>query len=89
MIYLTAIFLPPLYFFIKGRWVSGIIHSVLWLIAVALCLSLLGAVVGFPLYFVSSICAVWDLRKRMVEEQATLMANKMAEAMRQQPPRLP
>lgn len=82
MIYLIAIFIPPLYFFIKGRWVAGIIHSMIYLLALILFFSIIGAVVGFPLYIISAVCAVWDLRKHMMEEHATLMAKKMAEAMR-------
>jgi len=82
MIYLVAIFCPPLYFLIQKKWVSFVFHSINYLVALVLCFSILGIVVGFPLYLISAVCAVWDLRKRMAEEQATLIAQKMAEAMR-------
>lgn len=85
MIYLVAVFIPPLYFFIKGRWIAGIIHSILYFFAIVLCISMVGVIVGFPLYLISAVCATWDLRKRLVEEQTTLLAKKMAEAMRQPP----
>ena len=86
MIYLLAIFCPPLYFLVQKKWVSFVFHSILYLVALALFFSIIGIVVAFPLYLISAVCAVWDLRKRMVEEQATLIANKMAEAMRNPPP---
>jgi hypothetical protein len=90
MIYLIAIFVPPLYFLIKKKWVAGVIHCILCLIALVCTMTIVLAIIGIPLWFVSATCAVWDLRKQLVEEQATVMAQKMAEAMhRPQPPQMP
>jgi hypothetical protein len=83
MIYLVAVFLPQLYFLIKGKWVGFIIHSIIGVVAIFLTITLVGAVVGIPLYFLSSVCAVWDLRKQLQMEQATAIAEKMAERMTQ------
>ena len=87
MIYLVALFIPQLYFLIKGKWVSFIFHSIIGLIAIILIFSMIGAIIGIPLYFVSSICAIFDLRKQLMNEQATAIAEKMAEKLHQMPPR--
>ena len=84
MTYLIAIFFPALYFLMKQKWISFIIHSVIGIIAMILIISILGAFLGLPLYFVSSICALWDLRKQLQEEQAMAIARHMHRAM--QPP---
>jgi hypothetical protein len=83
MIYLIAVFLPPLYFLIKKRWVSFVIHSILCFISLGLVITMVGAIFGIPLWLISAVCAVWDLRKQLMEEQATIMAKKMAEAMKE------
>ncbi len=83
MIYLTAIFVPPLYFLIKKRWVACLIHSVLYLVALVYTMTIILAIVGIPLWFISATCAVWDLRKQLMEEQATVMARKMAAVIRE------
>jgi|GEM_PF-6468132 UPF0716 family protein affecting phage T7 exclusion len=87
MLYLVAVFIPQLYFLIKGKWVSFIIHSIIGLIAIILICTMIGAVIGIPLYFVSSVCAVFDLRKQLMNEHATAIAEKMAEKFQQMPPR--
>ncbi len=86
MIYLVAMFLPPLYFLIKGKWVGFIIHSIIAFIALCLIITVGGAPIGIPLYFVSSVCAIWDLRKQLQMEQATAIAEKMAEKLNQTRP---
>lgn len=83
MIYLVAIFISPLYFIIKGRWGAAILNSIFYGTAVLLLLTFVFAIAApFP-WMIAAIHAVWDLRKQMMEEHATIMAKKMAEAMRQ------
>jgi hypothetical protein len=41
---------------------------------------------SFILWFICSIVAVWDLRKRVAHEQAEILSTKMAEKMRQAHP---
>lgn len=78
---LLAIFFPPGYFFAAGRPLAGVIHLVLWLLSIALLFTFIFTLVGVFLWFVQAALAIWDLRKRLVEEQATVMAQKMAQAM--------
>lgn len=84
MIYVIAVCIPQLYFLIKKRWIAFIIHSIIGIIAVFLIVTMVGAIIGIPLYFISSISAVWDLRKQLQEEQAVAIAEKMAEKMQVQ-----
>lgn len=85
MIYLLAVFLPPVYFMLKSRWVAASVTGAICFVAFILTLSMVGAIVGIPMWFVCSACAIWDLRKQLIEEQASVMAKKMAEAIRQPP----
>jgi hypothetical protein len=87
MIYLVAVFLPPIYFFIKGRWIAGIFSSLVCLFGLVCIATMFGAVVGVPLWMITSVCAVWDLRKRITDENTTMLAKKMAEAMRAETPK--
>ncbi len=87
MIYLVAIVLPPLYFFIKGRWIAGVLTTISCLVALVCIASMIGAPIGIPLWFIASICAVWDLRKRLTDENTTMLAKKMAEAMQTSAPK--
>jgi hypothetical protein len=93
MTYLIAIFVPPLYFLIKKNWLGFIITGLLLLLSPILFMMVVLAPVALILWALCSICAVWDLRKRLMHEHATIIAQKMAEVMRQQqsmpvPPRL-
>jgi hypothetical protein len=74
---LAAIFCPPLYFLIQGRPIAAVIHLVFWLISIVT--FFIG--IGILIWFVQVSLAGWDLRKQLMEEQATIMASKMAEAM--------
>lgn len=76
-----AVFIPPVYFMMKQRWIAFTIHSIIYLFAIIFTLTVVGAVIGIPLWFISATCAMWDLRKQLMEEQATIMAEKMAEKM--------
>ena len=80
MIYLVAVFIPPLYFLLNKRWFAFVAHSVVSLVAIVLCMTVVLALLGVPLYCVSSACAVWHLRRRLMDEHATMIASRMAEA---------
>ena|SRR5689334_14015001 len=99
MSYLLAVFLPPLYFLTKKKWVAFIVTSFLLLLSLMFYIMVVLAPVGFILWALSAGFAVWDVRSSMMHEAADMladkMATKMAEAMRQQqqppaaPPTLP
>ncbi len=86
MLYLTAIFISPLYFAIKGKWGACLLNSLFYGTAVLLLVTFIGAFLAPIPWFVAAVHAIWDLRKQLMEEQATIIADKMAAAMRQSPP---
>jgi hypothetical protein len=77
---LMILFLPWAYFFTAGRPVAGAVHFVVWLISIPL-FFVFG--LGIIIWLVQVTMAGWDLRKQLMEEQATAIATKMAETMRQ------
>ena len=92
MIYLVAIFIPPLYFLIKKKWLALIGSLVAFFFAVIFAIMMILIPLSLILWALCSFFAVWDLRKRMVHEQADILATKMAEKMREAqttPPVLP
>lgn len=80
MIYLVAIFLPPIYFFTKNRIFAGIFTSLLFVASIIFYIMVVLAPVGIAFWFLSAIVAVWDLRKRLMREQAKMIAQEMAAA---------
>lgn len=87
MIYLVAIFIPPLYFLIKKRWSALIGSLVAFFFAVIFAIMMVLLPLSFILWGVCSIVALWDLRKRVAHEHAEIIAVKFAEKM--QPPQKP
>jgi hypothetical protein len=78
MMMLLAIFFPPGYFFAAGRPVAGVVHLVVWVISILLLFAFL---LGIFVYFIQAALAMWDLRRVIQLEQATAIADKMAERM--------
>ena len=74
---LCAILCPPLYFLLQGRTLAAAIHFVFWVLSILTALIFIGVII----WFIQSSMACWDLRKQLMEEQATIMAKKMAEVM--------
>lgn len=92
MIYLVAIFIPPLYFLVKKRWGAFIGSLVAFFFAVIFAIMMVLLPLSFILWGICSVVAVWDLRKRVAHENADMLATKMAEKMREAqatPPMLP
>lgn len=93
MMYLTAIFVPPIYFLIKKRWVGFVVTTGLFFLSLIFFIMVVLAPLGLILWGVSATCAVWNLRKELMHEHATIIAEKMAakmtETMRQQQPAQP
>ena len=92
MIYLVAIFIPPLYFLIKKRWLALIGSMVAFFFAVIFAIMMILLPISFILWGICSVVAVRDLRKRVTHEHADILATKMAEKMREAqttPPALP
>jgi len=64
MMYLLAVFVPPLYFLVKKKYLAFLVHTILCLSAIPL-LFFFGF--GIILWVISMICALWDLRKQLME----------------------
>lgn len=74
---LSAILCPPLYFLLQGRPVAAGVHLIFWILSILTALIFIGVII----WLIQSSMACWDLRTQLMEEQATIMATKMAEAM--------
>lgn len=81
---LVAIFCPPLYFFLRGKVLAGVVHSVLYFLAL---LTLIFGV-GFFFWLAGVVHAYWDLahvkQEQMIQRQATLIAEKLGNQQREE-----
>jgi uncharacterized membrane protein len=88
MTYLVAVFIPPLYFLIKRKWVALVVSSFLLVLSLFLAMTVVLIPVSLILWGLCAVVGVYDLRKALMHEHATIiaekMASKMAETMRQQ-----
>jgi hypothetical protein len=83
LIILTIFFVSPLYFAIRGKWLAFAFNSICYLIAVVCLLSLVGAIIA-PFFWIFGVAhAMWHFRRDVMEENATILARKMAAAVRQ------
>ena len=83
MIYLIALFIPPLYFLIKKKWLALIGSMVAFFFAVIFAIMMILLPISFILWGICSVVAVRDLRKRSMRENAEVLDTKMAEKMRE------
>ena len=78
---LIAVFCPPLYFFLRGKVIVGIIHSCIY--AIAVLTLIFGIGIGF--WLAGFVHAYWDLahvkQEQLIQRQATVIAEKMTERM--------
>jgi hypothetical protein len=84
MLYLVAVFFPPVYFFMKKRVVAGVVTSALALLSCIFYIMVVMAPLGLILWAISSVVAVWDLRKRLMREHAQMIAEEIAKKGRQE-----
>jgi len=83
MTYLIIIFISPVYFIMRKDWLGFCINSVLFALAWLLLISIIGSFLS-PLPWALAVGhASFAFRKQLMEEQATMIATKMAQAMRQ------
>lgn len=73
---LLAIFFPPGYFFAAGRPGAGLFHLLLWGVSITLFFVFF---LGVFIWILQVMLAMWDLRRQLQMEQATAIAEKMAE----------
>lgn len=86
MTYLIAVFVPPLYFLINKKWVAFLVTSFLFFLSIIFFMMVVLAPLALILWLCCSVCAVWDVRKALMHEHATIIAEKMAAAVQQQKP---
>lgn len=80
---LCVLFIPPLYFMIRGKWVGFILSGLLYGFALLCILSIIGFVLGIFVWLLAAIHAAWNYRKDMAIAHAEMLATKMAEKMAQ------
>lgn len=81
MIYLVAVFIPPLYFLIKKKWFAFCVSSFLLFLSVIFAIMIVLLPVSIILWILCAIVAVWDVRKRLMHEHAEMLSTKIAEKM--------
>jgi len=82
MKYLLAVLLPPLYFLTRSKWLAFIVTSFLFILSIFLFMTVVLIPVALILWGLSAMVAVFDLRKVLMHEHATIIAEKMAATMR-------
>ena len=94
MMYLLAMLIPPLYFMTNKKWLPCIVTSFLLIVSFFLCCTIILIPGALILWGLCAVVAVFGtVRKALMNEHATIiaekMAEKMAETMRQQQPPAP
>ena len=79
MTYLIVIFCSPLYFAMRRMWGAFVLNLCFYGFAWLLLISIVGAMFSPIPWAVAVVHAMFYLRKEMIEEAATIMADKMAE----------
>jgi hypothetical protein len=81
MIYLCLIFIPPLYFLIRQKWLGFILNSILYGVALLCIVSMVGIMLA-PIFWILSVGhAGFTYRREMMMHHADMVATKMAEKM--------
>lgn len=83
MSYLLAIFLPPIYLLTRKRYLAATFGLILFLLSIAMYVTIFLFWVGIIFYLIALMHACWHLRKQVVEESASVLADKMAAAFAQ------
>ena len=80
--YLLAIFASPLYFLFEKKWGAFILNSIFYLSALFLLITFIGAFLAPLPWMIGMAHVMFDYRKKVVEQDASVMAKKMVEALR-------
>lgn len=84
MMYLIILFASPLYFLMRGKIGGFILNSIFYGAAALFIVSFFFAFLAPIPWIIAVGHAMWHRRQEMVEESATILAQKMAAAMRDQ-----
>jgi hypothetical protein len=82
MMFLCVLFLPPVYFMVRGKWGGFILNAIFYGIAWICVFSIIG-IVAAPIFWLLAVGhAGWHLRHERMMEHAEVLATKMAEKLR-------
>jgi hypothetical protein len=84
--FLFAFFLPPIFLYSRGKWISGTVSLLCWLIAWALLVTIVFSPVSPIPFLISFLPAAFALRQKGMHEAAGILAERMAAELRQAPP---
>lgn len=73
MIWLVAVFIPPLYFILRKKWGAFVLNAILYVIF--LCTFIFG--IGFIFWVLAMGHAMWHLRKEVMKEHADMIADSI------------
>ena len=82
MMYLTVIFIPPLYFAARKKWGAFILNGILYSLAWLGLMTIMFFWLGIPFWALAVGHAGWHLRQEFAEQHAEMVASKMAEKMK-------
>jgi hypothetical protein len=82
MMYLTVIFISPLYFLVRKKWGGFILNSIIYGIAVFLVVTVVFSWLGAFFWILGVGHAGWHIRQENMEKHADMIATKMAEKMK-------
>ena len=86
MTYLILIFVSPVYFIMRKKWGAFTLNLILYGLALLFLITFFFAWVA-PFFWLLAVGhAGWHLRTEIMEEQAGVMARKLAEEMRRPAP---
>ena len=88
MIYLCLIFIPPVYFLVRKKWLGFILNSIFYGIACCCLITIVFAFVAIPFWMLAVGHAAFSYRKELLSVHADMIATKMAEKLQNQPPKL-
>lgn len=77
-LYFLAFFCSPLYFFIQKKPVAGVIHTVIYLLALPLTLFVVGVFMWFGLAAHALLHLSTVIREDHIQRQAQVMQDRMA-----------
>jgi hypothetical protein len=69
MMYVLAIFLPPIYFLVKGRWTAFVFSFVAMVCSIFLVAELFLIPIVPILWFICAFWAVWDIQHKVLREK--------------------
>lgn len=81
--YLIVLFISPLYFLIRKKWLGFILNLILYGIAVVFLVTIIFAWVGFLFWILAVGHAGWHIKQENMEKHADMVATKMAEKMKE------